>query len=253
MRLALTVEYDGTDFNGSQFQLNARTVQGELEAAATTIFGAEIGRARLASRTDAGVHATGQVATLDVVTAMRLAEAMRALNGNLPPDVAVTRVSQVAADFDPRRAAVARTYRYVINDGGARSPLRRRYEHHHRRRLDVAAMADAATLFVGNHDVAAFAAASSDDGSTVRDVFSATVTREAVDGRIVFEIRANAFVRQQIRRMAAALIAVGDGARTVGWVRSLLADARYGAATQNSPPRGLTLMRVDYPEGDVAW
>ena len=243
MRLALIVEYDGTDFSGSQFQLNARTVQGELEQAAWTIFGEEIGRIQMASRTDAGVHAIGQVASFDVDSRLPQDEILSAMNGNLPEDVAVKRIRVVPGDFDPRRAAVAREYRYVINDRLTRSPLRRRHEYCVRRRLDDEAMAEAAQFFVGVHDFASFAAASNDDGSTVRHVERATIERTD-DGRLAFDIRANAFVRQQIRRMVATLISVGEGSRSVEWVESLVSSPRRDGATQNAPPRGLTLMRV---------
>ena len=245
MRLALIVEYDGTDFSGSQFQLNARTVQGVLEDAATTIFGAQTGRIRMASRTDAGVHAAGQVAALDTVTEMSNGEIRNAMNGNLPEDVCVKLVQSVPADFDPRRAAIAREYRYVINDGHAPSPIRRRFEYYVHRPLDDKAMANCAQIFVGVHDFTSFAAASIEDSSNVREVAISKVIRTD-DGRIAFDIRANAFVRQQIRRMVASLVAVGHGSRTKEWVASLMATPRRDGATQNAPPHGLTLQRVVY-------
>ena len=243
MRLALIVEYDGTDFSGSQFQLNARTVQGVLEDAATTIFGSQTGRIRMASRTDAGVHAVGQVASLDAVTEMSHGEIRNAMNGNLSEDVCVRLARSVPADFDPRRAAIAREYRYVINDGPVPTPTRRRHEYHVHRPLDDVAMADCAQAFIGVHDFTSFAAASIDGGSNVRDVETANI-RRTDDGRIVFDIRANAFVRQQIRRMVATLVAVGSGSRTKEWVASLVATPRRDGATQNAPPQGLTLQRV---------
>ena len=243
MRLAFIVEYDGTDFNGSQSQLNARTVQDVLETAVWTIFGEQVGRVSLASRTDAGVHALGQVTSFHVETTMPMREIQNAMNGNLPDDVAVKTVKIVPEQFDPRRSAVAREYRYVINDDLTHSPLRRRYEYHVRRRLDAELMADAAQQFVGVHDFAAFAAASRDGGSTVRHVAWATVTRTE-DGRLVFDVRANAFVRQQIRRMVGALVSVGEGAKSVEWVESLLRSSGRDKATQNAPPDGLTLVRV---------
>lgn len=245
MRLALIVEYDGTDFSGSQFQLNARTVQGSLENALGTIFGELAERVQMASRTDTGVHALGQVASIDVDSKMSADEVRSAINGNLPEDVAVHHVMEVPETFDPRRSAIAREYRYVINDGAVHSATRRRYEYHVRRPLDVGAMDDSAQLFVGVHDFASFAAASSDTGSTIRHVEISKVARMD-DGRIAFDIRANAFVRQQIRRMVATLITVGDSSRSSEWAASLLASRRSGVATQNAPPHGLTLMRVIY-------
>ncbi len=245
MRTALIVEYDGADFSGSQFQLNARTVQGELETAAATIFGKSIGRINLASRTDAGVHACGQVASLDVDTGMPDEEVRRAMNGNLPADVCVKLVRRAPDDFDPRRDAVAREYRYAINDGPTHSPICRRYEYHVNRHLDVTAMADAARNFIGVHDFASFAASTTHPVSTARQVETATVTRTSTN-RIVFDIRANAFVRQQIRRMVAALIAVGNGSRNEEWIVSLINRPRRDSASQNAPPHGLMLVRVVY-------
>ena len=245
MRFALIVEYDGAEFNGSQFQLNARTVQAELERAATTIFGTRISRVRMASRTDAGVHAFAQVAAVDAETEMPADEMRRAFNGNLPEDVAVKGVRPVSFDFDPRRSATAREYRYLMNDSLTRSPLNRRYEYATRRRLDSDAMSAAAEMFVGTHDFESFGAASTDNGSTIRRIESARIYRIG-DGRIVFDVRANAFLRQQIRRMAAALIAVGDGSKSSEWLKSLIESPRPNGATQNAPPHALTLVRVEY-------
>ncbi len=245
MRRALIVEYDGADFSGSQFQLNARTVQGELETAAATIFGENVSRINLASRTDAGVHAFGQVASLDVDTDMPDEEMRSAMNGNLPADVCVNLVRSVPDDFDPRRDAIAREYSYRINDGPTHSPIRRRREYHVNRRLDVTAMAGAARNFIGVHDFASFSASTTHPVSTVRQVESATLTRISTN-RIAFDIRANAFVRQQIRRMVAALIAVGKGSRNEDWIMSLINCPSRDLASQNAPPHGLTLMRVVY-------
>ncbi len=245
MRTALIVEYDGADFSGSQFQLNARTVQGELESAAATIFGDDAGRISLASRTDAGVHAFGQVASLDIETRMPVDEIRDAMNGNLPPDISVKHVKRVRQDFDPRRDAVAREYRYIINDGPASSPIRRRREYHLKRRLEVALMTNAARHFIGVHDFASFAATTTDHGSTIR-VMETVVVKRNSENRIVFDFRANAFVRQQIRRIVSALIAVGNSSKTEDWIASLIHSPKRGAATQNAPPHGLTLMRIDY-------
>ena len=246
MRFALVVEYDGTDFSGSQFQANARTVQGELERAVRTVFGDHAGRIRLASRTDAGVHALGQVATFDANVNKPVSEIRNALNGNLASDVRVRNVERMPDDFDPRRDASAREYRYVINDAATASPINRRTEYHVRRALDESAMDEAAKLFVGIHDFASFAAATTDESSTIRHVESARVYRRS-DNRVIFDIRANAFVRQQIRRMTAAIIAVGNGSSSIERVESLVNHPARNSATQNAPPHGLTLVRVAYP------
>ena len=248
MRFALVVEYDGTEFSGSQFQANARTVQGELEQAARTIFGDGLPRIKLASRTDAGVHAVGQVAAIDLDTRISTDEIRNAFNGNLPDDVRVHDVKIVPDGFDPRRAAIAREYRYVINDGATSSPIRRRNEYHVRSRLNTDPMDRAARYFEGVHDFASFAAATKEPVTTIRRVESASVRRRD-DERIVFDIRAIAFVRQQIRRMVGVLIAVGRGTCALDEVARLLSRPKRDSATQNAPPHGLTLMRVVYRTG----
>lgn len=245
MRFALVVEYDGTEFSGSQFQANARTVQGELERAAGTIFGGGLPRVKLASRTDAGVHAVGQVAAIDLDTQISSDVIRNAFNGNLPDDVRVHYVKMVPDGFDPRRDAIAREYRYVINDGATSSPIRRRTEYHVRSRLDAVIMDRAARHFEGVHDFASFAAATKEPITTIRRVETAIVHRRD-DERIVFDIRANAFVRQQIRRMVGVLIAVGRGTCALDEVARLLSRPKRDSATQNAPPHGLTLTRVVY-------
>ncbi len=253
MRFALVVEYDGTDFSGSQFQANARTVQGDLERAARIVFGDDAGRMHLASRTDAGVHALGQIAAFDSNVRKPASEIRNALNGNLACDVRVHNVKPMPDDFDPRRDAIAREYRYVINDAAIASPINRRVEYHVRQALDVSEMVEAARFFEGTHDFASFAAASKDDSTTVRHVESARVYRRS-DNRLIFDIRANAFVRQQIRRMVATLISVGNGSSAIDRVRSLVEVPTRNSATQNAPPHGLTLLRVAYSaEIDLNW
>lgn len=246
MRFALVVEYDGTDFSGSQYQANARTVQGELEHAARTVFGVQVGRMRLASRTDAGVHAIGQIAAFDTQTHKSAAEIRNALNGNLASDVRVHNVRLMLDQFDPRRDAIAREYRYVINDAATLSPMNRRVEYHVRHHLDESAMAEGAKSLEGVHDFASFAAATNDESSTIRRIESARVYRRS-DNRVIFEVRANAFVRQQIRRMVAAMISVGDGSSSIERIASLVTVPLRNSATQNAPPHGLTLIRVVYP------
>lgn len=248
MRFALVVEYDGADFSGSQYQANTRTVQGELEKATGIVFGVDVGRIGMASRTDAGVHAVGQIAAIDIRIGKPLTEVRNALNGNLADDVRVRDVRTVPNNFDPRRDAIAREYRYVINDASSASPVNRRIEYHVRQRLDVSAMDEAANLFVGVHDFASFSAATHDEAPTMRSIESASVHRRS-DDRVIFDVRANAFVRQQIRRMVASLISVGNGSQSIQKVASLISTPTRNAATQNAPPHGLTLMRVEYPAG----
>src|SRR5262245_27202378 len=161
MHLKLTIEYDGTGFSGSQAQAagRGRTVQGEMEAALGRLSGAPV-RIALAGRTDSGVHAIGQVASLDFLERARLdmpGALMRALNGVLPPDLAVTGAECAPEGFHARFSARKRAYRYLIWRSPAPRPLLSRYSLHVRRKLDIEAMARAASLFEGTHDLAAFA------------------------------------------------------------------------------------------------
>ncbi len=249
MHIGSVVEYAGTGFSGSQFQPNARTVQGDLEIAAGKVFKTDLIRFRMASRTDAGVHATGQVASFTVDTGMNTIDVRNAMNANLYKDIQLRHVVQVPASFDPRRDARFREYRYVINDDQVSSPINSHLEYHVRSPLDVDAMNIAAHLFLGSHDFAAFAASTVDKlVSTVRHVDTARVERRASDGRIIFCVRANAFVRQQIRRMAAMLIAIGNGSAEPSRISHHLNHPIRGAASQNAPAKGLTLTKIGYDE-----
>lgn len=244
----MIVEYDGTRFSGSQYQKNVRTVQGDLENAAAKIFKNDDDPARfkLASRTDAGVHAEGQVAVIDLVNEINDMDITQAMNSQLDFDLRVRNTTRVPDDFNPRSQAVFREYRYVINDDSVSSPINRHMEHHVRQPLDVHAMNATARMFVGTHDFSAFAASgSAPNASMVRRVDIASVMRRS-DRRVVFIVRANAFVRQQIRRMVSVLISVGNGKINKADVWEFLANPVLGAASQVSPARGLTLLKVGY-------
>jgi len=193
------IEYDGTDFAGSQYQPRMRTVQGELEEALNRLTGERV-RIRLAGRTDAGVHATGQVIAFTDSGRLSVEALMEALNGTLPPDVAVRDMRRVPARFHPRYAARYREYRYTVWNG-PRSPLRERMALGLRAPLDTAAMARAGSAFIGRHDFQAFGAT---DRSSVRTVIAVRVRRE---GRLVtIDVRADAFLRGMVRRMVAVLL-----------------------------------------------
>lgn len=244
----MIVAYDGTRFSGSQYQKNVRTVQGDLENAAVKIFKNDDSiRFKLASRTDAGVHAEGQVAVLDVVSEVKDMDIAQAMNSQLDFDLRVRNVTRVPDDFNPRSQATFREYRYIINDDRVFSPINRHIEHHVRQTVDTDAMNTVARMFVGTHDFSAFAAASGYDpnASMVRRVDIASVRRRS-DRRVVFVVRANAFVRQQIRRMVAVLLSVGSGKMSESDIREFLVNPVLGSASQVAPARGLTLLKVGY-------
>jgi tRNA pseudouridine38-40 synthase len=241
-RIALVVEYDGTDYAGSQYQRNAPTIQGELEKALKKLT-SERTRLALAGRTDAGVHAEGQVVSFRTRAPYEAEVFVRALNAHLPQDIVVRSARQVPLSFQVRRQAKRRWYRYLIHNGRQRPALLRGYCWHIAQPLDVEAMQGAAQHLVGEHDLAAFAAPSA-PGRTVRTVYRAEVRRHC--SWVVFDIEANSFLTQQVRRTVGALVQVGLGKRTVEDFRRLLASAKRGAATEAAPPRGLCLMVVEY-------
>jgi tRNA pseudouridine38-40 synthase len=240
------LEYDGTAFAGSQVQPNARTVQGELEEALNRLTGERV-RVRLAGRTDAGVHATGQVAAFCLRRRARRSayawpELRRRLNAVLPPDMAVRSLRAASPGFDPRRDARWRVYRYRIRMAGDMRPLDRHRTLEIDERLDVHAMRRAAERLVGERD---FAALGRDDrGRTVRHLAEVRVTRRA--GLVEVRVTADAFLRRMVRSIVAVLLDVGRGRTSPEEVGRLLAAperALHGAA---APARGLTLERVIY-------
>jgi tRNA pseudouridine38-40 synthase len=243
-RIALVVEYDGMAYAGSQYQKNASTIQGELERALEKLTG-ERTRLALAGRTDAGVHAEGQVVSFRTQAPYEAEVFVRALNAHLPQDIVVRSAREVTLSFQVRRQARRRWYRYLIYNGRQRPALRRHYCWHIAQPLDVEAMREAARQLVGEHDLAAFVAPSA-PGRTVRTVYRAEVSRRR--SWVMFDIEANSFLQQQVRRTVGALVQVGLGKQTVEGFRRLLASAEKGAATLAAPPRGLCLMAVEYKD-----
>jgi len=240
------IEYDGTAFAGSQVQPNARTVQGELEEALNRLIG-ERTRVRLAGRTDAGVHATGQVASFCLARRPRGAqpswrELRRRLNAVLPPDLAVRSLGTAPAGFDPRRDARWRVYRYRIRMNGAARPLDRHRTLEIDDRLDVDAMRAAAARMVGERD---FASLGSDaHGRTVRHLAEVRVTRRG--DLVEVRVTANAFLRRMVRSIVALLLAAGRGRLAPDAVDGLLDAGSRALDGRAAPAHGLTLERVVY-------
>jgi tRNA pseudouridine38-40 synthase len=234
------VEYDGTDFAGFQVQPGKRTVQGVLEDVLTRLSNGAAGRVDGAGRTDAGVHASGQVIAFTYDGRLAAAELEQALDALLPPDVAISDVRRAATGFHPRYAARYREYRYTVWNG-PRSPLRERTALGVRDPLDTAAMARAGSVLEGRHDFSSFGVA---DRSPVRTVYAVRVRR---NGRTVtIDVRADAFLRGMVRRMVAVLLEAGLGKLNDDEIRTALAGpgpALDGAAV---PAKGLTLRRVTY-------
>jgi tRNA pseudouridine38-40 synthase len=246
-RLALLIEYDGSPpLSGSQLQKNARSVQGELEAAVEQLTGERL-RLAFAGRTDAGVHALGQVAAFTTNSKFKTEVFVRGLNALLPTSIAVQNAIEAPDDFDPRRHASTRTYRYLIYNGPLRSPLWRARAWHVANPLDTKAMQQAADMLIGQHDFAAF---SRREGvTTVRCVRRCDVT-----GRpplVEVEMEANAFLRHQVRRTVGALVQAGLGKQTAAGFPRLLRAAEPATAGPVAPACGLYLVRVAYPTLDL--
>ncbi|HMO57172.1 MAG TPA: tRNA pseudouridine(38-40) synthase TruA [Roseiflexaceae bacterium] len=251
--IALRIEYDGTDFVGSQWQNNGRTVQGELEGAWEQLCG-ERQRLALAGRTDAGVHARGQVASVRSATTHDRATLLRGMNGILPEDLAVLDVWEVAPEFHARHSAIRREYRYLIDNGRVASALLRNHAVAVGRKLDVAAMDTVAQGLVGMHDFAAFCDGPQ-EGSTIRRFFGASCRREVVWGQplIVIDVAANAFLRHMVRKIVGTLLLAGEGRLDAAGLAEIMASRNPRRAGRLVPAHGLYLMDVQYPgDGCVA-
>lgn len=246
MQLKLTLEYDGTAFEGWQVQPDGRrTVQGEIERALGVVLRIPV-RVRGAGRTDAGVHATGQVATCPLAAPLvDLARLRASVNGVLSHDVAVRRIELVDDAFDPRRQARRRRYVYRVWNEAVRSPLWGRLSWHVAHPLDVSAMADAAGRLVGRHDLESFRGADPvPPATTVREIFVSRIASE--DGLVVYTIEATAFLKHMVRNVVGTLVEVGRGVRRPDAMCELLAARDRRLAAPTAPARGLVLVAVEY-------
>jgi tRNA pseudouridine38-40 synthase len=245
-----TLAYDGTGFRGFQSQgAGARTVQGELEAALGRLAKGVRVAVHAAGRTDAGVHAVGQVACFDLPRAMDPVELASALNAMLPDDVRVLDAAETTPVFHARKSARSKLYRYVLDCGPVQLPTRRLYAGHVRFALDHRAAAEAAALYVGRHDFAALASTGGSAKTTTRTVFRADVRWERpapATEALVFETEADGFLRKMVRSMVGGLVAAGRGAATVAELRRALEARERRAWPAPAAARGLTLVRVEY-------
>ena len=241
----LLVAYDGTDFRGWAAQRDpaVRTVEGLLTDALALVTG-ERAVLSVAGRTDAGVHARGQVVSFPSSSPQGPERIALALNSMLGPEVAVRDASYAPAGFDARFSASARVYRYRIDEGTVADPFRSRFVWHRPGRMALAALRAAARQLVGEHDFASFCRQPGGGRSTVRLLQRLTVDREA--DRLELGFRANAFCHQMVRALVGTLVAVGDGRIDPGEVPGILLARERSAAGQLAPPHGLTLERVVY-------
>ncbi len=242
--LRLTLAYDGAAYHGWQIQPFVPTVQGLLTEACRRVFGQP---AKLvgASRTDAGVHASGQVASLSVQSRLHLLAIRSALNSQLPPDIRVTEVAEAAPGFDARRSARSKRYLYLIDNGPLANPLRRRYAWHVPQRLDLSSMRSALGCLRGKHDFSAFCAAAGRARTPTCTVYSARLL--ARRGLVAVLLSADSFLHHMVRNIVGSLVEVGRGRRPVEWMADLLLGRDRRRAGPTAPPHGLTLLRVTYP------
>jgi tRNA pseudouridine38-40 synthase len=243
----ITVEYDGSKFHGWQRQKHDRTIQAEIEQAIAHVVGhsvAVIG----SGRTDAGVHALGQVANFRCDTRLNEAVIQKALNSLLPDAIVVRLCKQVDADFHARYDAKSKTYRYRVFNHPISVAIGRQYAWHIRRPLDLNAMRAAAEVLIGRHDFRAFEGTGSPRSHTVRHVLRAQLRKEFTAGYLAFEIEANGFLRYMVRNIVGTLVQVGSGKVGLESFTTILRarDRRQAGAT--APPHGLFLLKVSYEE-----
>ncbi len=244
----ITVAYDGTPFVGWQRQASGTSIQGLIEDALAELDGCHVAVVG-AGRTDAGVHALGQVASF-ALTREDVAPAVvvRSLNAKLPQEVRVVRAERVADGFHARFAAKSKTYRYRLCNAEVMPPFDRLYAWHVQGPLEIDDMTQAATFVEGRHDFAAFQTLGGAPGPTTRTIGLSQVTT-TLDGFVLYEVTGDGFLRHMVRAIVGTLMEVGRGRRPPEWMRDVIASRDRAQAGQTAPAHGLFLVRVDY--GDV--
>jgi tRNA pseudouridine38-40 synthase len=241
--LKLTIAYDGTDFHGWQIQPEMRTIQGELHDALAKLFNHEL-KVTGSGRTDAGVHAHGQVANVETIRTMDTDAVLRGLNALLPREIRILTVEEVRLEFHARRSARSKTYEYHVWRNPIISPFQCRYVYGFRYPLDLEAM-DRGTLgFLGTHDFTSFCAAATEIEDRVRTIFEACWERS--EDTWVFRIRGNGFLQYMVRTIAGTLLQVGQGRLQPEQLPEIFAARDRRLAGPSLPPHGLHLIQVEY-------
>jgi len=244
-KIVLIVEYDGTNYHGFQLQASLPTIQREMESALWKLTGEKI-RVMAASRTDAGVHAKGQVVSFRIKSSLPPLTFVNGLNYYLPRDIAVKAAHKVEDSFNVRRSALSREYNYYILNSPTRSPLSDGFSYLVAGHLDIEAMNQVCQALIGKHDFASFA--SCIEGgikNTVRTVYKAEVKKEGE--LVIFNMEANSFLPHQVRNTVGSLIRVGLGKMSIDEFHSIIKARRPGSAGPTAPAYGLCLTRVNYP------
>ena len=249
MNYKLLIQYDGTDFHGWQVQESDRTIQGELERVVSMLEDAKVNVIG-SGRTDAGVHAEGQVANVFVRREFTPQKLAAAINGNLWRDIRILRAEKAPDEFHARFSAKQKTYLYRIVNAPVMSPFWRRFAHHEHKVLDIPRMTQAARMFLGEHDWTAFASAHSDGESRVRTVSDFTIDSRwdsrASANILEFRIAANGFLRYMVRSIIGTLIEVGRGEKDSDTIHTAIVSGDRSLAGKTAPAHGLTLLKVDY-------
>ncbi len=249
MNFKLLIQYDGTDFHGWQVQENQRTVQGELQRVMSLLEGSDVHVAG-SGRTDAGVHAEGQTATVKLTKPFTPDKLRAAINGNLWRDIRILQVEKVADDFHARFSAKGKTYVYRAINAPIISPFWVRYAHHERQPLDVSRMSEASRFFLGRHDWTAFSSAQSDSEDKIR-----TISEFHIDSKwdaranaslIEFRITGNGFLRYMVRSIVGTIIEVGRGEKDSDTIQTAIVAGDRNLAGVTAPALGLTLFKVYY-------
>lgn len=244
-RIALGIEYNGSQFNGYQLQsAGTRTVQGELEKALSTVANEPV-RLTCAGRTDTGVHATGQVVHFDTTVQRELKAWMLGGNTNLPRDIAIHWVREVGEDFSARFSAVSRSYRYILYNRKIRSAVFQHNVSWSFEPLDATKMNDAAQRLLGEHDFSAFRSSQCQAKHAVRELQAISVKRES--DYVILDIRANAFLHHMVRNIMGSLMVIGRGEQPEDWLQQVLQGQDRKKAGITAQAAGLYLINVEYP------
>lgn len=245
MRIALGIEYDGTNFHGWQQQSNIRTVQNNLQIALSQVAAQSIS-VICAGRTDAGVHAYNQVVHFDTDADRPLHAWVLGCNSILASDIAVKWSKVVNNNFHARFSALSRTYRYIIINTEISPAIMRCYRTWHPKNLDIKKMLDAAQYLLGEHDFSSFRGADCQARTPMRNVQKIEIKRQ--DNLIIIDISANAFLHHMVRNIVGVLLVIGEGRRQPAWVKEVLRACDRRAGDVTAPPNGLYLMHVEYPD-----
>jgi tRNA pseudouridine38-40 synthase len=244
----LVLAYDGTAFEGWQSQARAggaRTIQAAVEAALAKLAKAERVPVVAAGRTDAGVHALGQVVSFELARVIAPLDLQRAMNAMLPGEIRVLEAAEAPAGFNARKSALSKLYRYVLDTGPVQLPARRFFAGHVPFALNPAAVAEVAALYVGRQDFASLASSGGSAKTTLRTLLRSEARWDGAT--LVYETEADGFLRKMVRSMVGGLIAAGRGATTASALREALAGRDRRLWPKPADARGLTLVRVDYP------